>query len=427
MNKIDRRTVLRGAAGVALGLPWLEAMGSSILNGNTRLAFLFMPNGVNESQWDPKGKGSNYSLPYSLEPLNALKDDFNLHSNLYHPGAQTGDGHYSKTANFLSGKHVKKSTSDLFCGVSADQVAAKYIGQNSYLPSIELGVKKTNIFVDTNVGFTTAYGGHISWTSETVPAPKEIIPSQAFQRLFKGAKQKTSTAEETKSILDYIKEDTIRMKKYLGREDSYRIEQYFSSVRSLERRIQRAAKDSYQLPRDAVNPKKGIPENYGEHVDLMLDIMVLAFQTNRTKIATFMFGNSVSPQKFDFLNGVEGGHHELSHTAGDKKKEHMIGTITRYHIERYARFLAKMKAVKEGNKTLLDNSLVLMGSGLKNANAHRAINLPLIVAGKGGGKVKTGEHKVHRPKSKMNNLLLGMMQTAGCPLKTFNDSDGSII
>ncbi|MCM8538988.1 MAG: DUF1552 domain-containing protein, partial [Lentisphaeraceae bacterium] len=237
MNKINRRTVLRGIGGISLGLPWLEAMGASrFINDNIRLAFLFMPNGVNPEDWDPKGRGSNYTLPNSLTPLEKIKSEVNVHSNLWHPGARGGDGHYAKTANFLSGAPVKKTTSDLECGISADQVAAQHIGQSTYLPSIELAIKKTSTRIDTNVGFTQAYGGHISWSTPKVPVPKEIIPAQAFNRLFKGAKKSASTPAETKSILDYIKEDTARMKRYLGREDSYRIDQYFSSVRSLERR-----------------------------------------------------------------------------------------------------------------------------------------------------------------------------------------------
>lgn len=429
MNKISRRTVLRGAGGIALGLPWLEAMGAGrLLGSNVRLGFLFMPNGVNPEDWDPKGSGSSYTLSPSLAPLEKIKSEVNVHTNLWHPGARGGDGHYAKTANFLSGLTVKKTTSDLECGTSADQVAAQHIGQDTYLPSIELATQKTRNGIDTNVGFTTVYGGHISWSSPTVPVPKEIIPAQAFTRLFKGAKKSASTPAETKSILDYIKEDTARMRRYLGREDMYRIEQYFSSVRSLERRIQKVAQDSYRMPRDAKKPQPGIPKNYDEHVNLMLDIIVLAFQTNRTKVATFMFNNSVSGQKFDFVNGVNGGHHEISHHRDDAGKKKMLGLIAKYHVEQYAKMLVKMKAIKEGDKTLLDNSLILFGSGLKDPNRHSHDNLPILVGGKGGGKVKTGLHQSHGgDKNRLNNLLLGMLQTAGCPLKKFNDSNGSII
>ena len=428
MSKISRRTVLRGAGGIALGLPWLEAMGASrFLNENIRLGFLFMPNGVNPEDWDPKGKGSSYSLSPSLTPLEKIKSEVNVHSNLWHAGARGGDGHYVKTANFLSGAAVKKTTSDLHCDITADQVAAKHIGQNTFLPSIELAIKKTSNRIDTNVGFTTVYGGHISWSSPTTPVPKEIIPAQAFNRMFKGAKKSTSTPAETKSILDYIKEDTARMKRYLGREDSYRIDQFFSSVRSLERRIQKASQDNFTMPRDAKKPADGVPKNYNDHVNLMLDLMILAFQTNRTKVATFMFANSVSGQNFSFLSGVDGGHHELSHHRNEAGKKKMIGLIAKYHVQQYAKMLLKMKDIKEGNKTLLDNSLILFGSGIKDPNRHSHNNLPILVGGKGGGKVKTGQHLVHKDKEKMNNLLLGMLQTSGCQLSKFGDSDGSII
>lgn len=426
--KINRRTVLRGAGGIALGLPWLEAMASSrFINENIRLGFLFMPNGVNPEDWDPKGRGSNYKTPFSLKPLEPIKSEINVHSNLWHPIAKTGDGHLVKTTTFLSGALVKKTFTDISAAISADQVAAQHIGQSTYLPSIELATKKTGTSNAVAVGYTNIYAGHISWSSAKTPTPKELNPSEAFNRLFKGRKKSASTPEETKSILDYIKEDTSQMKRYLGREDFYRIDEYFSSVRSLEKRIQKASQESFRMPSDAKKPAPGIPRDYDKHVNLMLDIIVLAFQTNRTKVATFMFANGISARNFSFLDGVNGAHHPLTHHKGDPAKKKMLGIITKYHVEQYAKMLMKMRTIKEGDKTLLDNSLILFGSGTKDGNKHNAVNLPILVAGKGGGKVKTGLHQVHKEKEKMNNLLLGMLQTAGCPIKKFGDSERSIL
>jgi hypothetical protein len=427
--KLNRRTVLKGAGGVALGLPWLEAMAlpGSILQKNVRLAYLFMPNGVDPGNWTPSGTGTNMKLAKSMTPLEPVKNMINVHSGLWHPGAKGGDGHYAKTASFLSGTKVKKSTSDLFCGTSCDQLAAKMIGQDNYLPSLELAVRKTSSRIDTNVGFTQVYGGHISWSSPTTPVPKEIDPAQAYARLFKGAKKSSSTNDETKSLLDYIKEDTARLQRQLGSEDRNRLNQYFYSVRSLEKRIQKAKNDSYRMPSDAKKPPKDIPRgDYNTRVSLMLDIIVLAFQTNRTKIATFMFGNAVSGQRYDFFQGCTGSHHENSHCGDDASKLANVEKITRYHTTMYSNMLQKMQSIKEGNKTLLDNSLILFGSGLKNGNKHSHKDLPIIVAGKGGGSVKTGLHQNHK-NAKMNNLLLGMLKTAGCQLKSFEDSDGTII
>ena len=425
MKSLDRRTVLRGMGGVALGLPWLEAMGAGILQKNVRLAYLFMPNGVAPEHWTPSGAGKSLTLAKSMAPLEPVKNMINVHSGLAHYTRQKGT-HYPFTASFLNGATVKKSTSDLYAGISSDQVAAKMIGQDTYLPSIELAVHNTRNRIDTSAGWTQVYGGHIAWSSAAVPIPKEIIPSQAFKRLFKGGTKNRNSADETKSLLDYVKADTARLQRQLGREDKNRLNQYFYSVRSLEKRMSKVAQDSYRMPSGVKTPAKGIPKDFNTHANLMLDLIVLAFQTNRTKIATFMFGNAVSGQRFDFLKGCSGSHHDNSHCGKDMKKRENVEKITRYHLSLYANMLQKMHAVKEGNQSLLDNSLVLFGSGISDGNRHSGRNSPLIVAGKGGGKVQTGQHQQHK-NGKMNNLLLGMMKTAGCQLSSFGDSDGVII
>ena len=267
----------------------------------------------------------------------------------------------------------------------------------------------------------------MSWLNEKTPVSREVIPANAYTRLFKGGKSSTSTPEETKSILDYVKEDTASMRRTLGREDLYRIEQYFASVRSLERRIQKLSQDNFTMPRDAKKPPQGIPRDFQTHAELMLDIITLAFQTNRTKIATMMFGRAVSGQRFDFLKGVNGGHHENSHHNNNSQKKNAVEAIVRYHITLYSKMLQKMHSIKEGDKSLLDNSLVLIGSGLWDGNRHNYKEKPLVVAGKGGGSVKTGQHQVHNIGTPMNNLILGMLKTAGCSLNKFGDSKGAIV
>lgn len=425
MMKLNRRSILRGAGGIALGLPWLEAMAqSSISQKNVRLAFMIFPNGVIPEHWKPEGKGSNFKLSKTLAPLEPVKDMINVHTGLGH---DTHCGHNPGFANFLSGAAVNKGVGEFKVGISADQVAAQHIGKNSYLPSLELSLHQPASTGLTNNGWNRSLGGYMSWFNEQTPCPREIIPVNAYTRLFKGAKKNTSTAAETKSILDYVKEDTASMKRSLGREDLYRIDQYFTSVRALERRLQKLANDNYTMPRDAKKPPQGIPRDFQTHAELMLDIITLAFQTNRTKVATLMFGRAVSGQKFDFLKGVNDGHHSNSHHNDNKKKKDNVEAIVRYHITLYSKMLQSMKSIKEGDKTLLDNSLVLIGSGMWDGNKHNFKEKPLIVAGKGGGSVKTGQHQVHNIGTPMNNLLLGMLKTAGCPMKKFNDSRGAII
>lgn len=425
MKTINRRAVLRGMGGIALGLPWLEANGQfNIKRGeNVRLAFLSMPNGVDPDNWDPIGSGTSLSkLSKSLAPLEKLKSKINVHTNLRH-AAQSG--HNQGLANFLSGVEVKKGSGDFGCAITADQLAAKFIGKDTSLPSLELSLAGPRGGV-TNSGYRRALGAYISWASPTVPVPREIIPANAFNRLFKGAQKTYSTPDETKSILDYIKDDTARMKRFLGREDTHRIDQYFHSVRALELRLKKVANDDYTMPRDAKAPQKGVPKDFDTHAKLMSDIIVLAFQTNRTKVASLMYGIGTSQVVFRNL-GVNTGHHSTSHYGSDKTKKANIEKISRYHVSLYSYMLQKMDSVKEGDKTLLDNSLVLFGSGMITGNTHNARRKPIIVAGSAGGKVKTGLHHVYKKNAKMTNLLLGMLKTVGCPINKFGNSDAVYI
>ncbi|MCM8530731.1 MAG: DUF1552 domain-containing protein, partial [Lentisphaeraceae bacterium] len=312
-------------------------------------------------------------------------------------------------------------------GISADQVAAKHIGQSTYLPSLELAMQKPRTDIQPN-GWNWALGGYVSWYNKTTPVPREIVPLNAFNRLFKGASISASTPAETKSVLDYIKDDTMRMKRTLGREDLYRIEQYFTSVRSLERRLQKMANEKVTIPKGTKRPSGGVPSDHKLHAEMMLDLIVLAFQTNRTKVASFMFGRANSNLRYDFLDGVDSTtHHSLSHHNNNKKKMAMCELITRYKIDLFSKMLQKMDAIKEGDKSLLDNSLIFMGCGIMDGHTHASHVKPILVAGMGGGSVKTGQHYIYRPKSPLNNLLLGMLKTAGCRLDKFGNSRGVYI
>ena len=428
MKTMDRRTVLRGAGGIALGLPWLEAMGDMNLlyNNNVRLAYLFMPNGIEPSAWKKSGSGTGMNLSGSLASLDPVKTEINFHEGLTHRSAG-GDAHVSKTANFLSGIRAIRSRSALTCGVSCDQVAAETIGKDSYLPSVELGIDRSDLRKGSNnQGFSLAYGAHISWSSPTTPLPVERIPSEFYKRLFKGSAKQVSTPEETVSVLDRIKDDTRLLMNKIGREDHYRMQQYFYSIRSLERRLAKVNRLSFGIPRDTKKPDPGIPRNFDEHVNLMLDLLILAFQTNRTRIGTFMFALGGSRKRFNQLGISGGNHHDVSHYGKDISKKKSFEKIVRHHVSLYSRMLQKMQTIKEGDKTLLDNSLVLFGSGIRDGNRHDTRNLPIIVAGKGGGNVRTGQIYNHNNKP-MCNLLLGTLKTAGSRIDKFNDSDGSII
>ena len=427
--KLNRRSLLKGASGLTLSLPWLEAIADTKkpAKKHPRLAFLFMPNGVHPGKWNPEGIGKLQKLSPILKPLEPVKDQFDVLTNLNHKNGLRGDGHYAKTANFLSGEVVHKTAGkDIRCGLSADQIIARHIGKDTPLPSIELGIEATRTRVDTNVGFTQVYGGHISWSSATTPMPKEIYPQLAFDRLFNN----NSFDNGLSSVLDDIKEDAKKLNSYISLEDRARMESFFTSVRSLEKRIAKAVKEksmaNVKIPKDK-RPDSGLPEKLDEHFKLMLDLIVLAFQMNRTNVVTFMFGNSVSGKNFSFLDGVEGGFHQLSHHAGNHEKLEMYSKINTYHMMLFSRMLQSMRSIKEGDKTLLDNSLIMCGSGLRDGNKHEHHNLPIIIAGKGGKNLERGFQREHKKDTPLSNLVLGMIQASGVEMDRFGGSNGVII
>jgi len=457
MNReISRRTVLRGI-GVSMFLPLLEAMPAPAAAAGTaakagkpakapvRLAVLYMANGVNPHAWQPTGVGSDFQLSEILAPLSNVKSDLLVFSELMNKNSIQGDGHYVKVAPFLTGTAVTKTTgSDLRCGgVSLDQMIARRIGNLTPLPSLELSIEPVTMGVDTNVGFTRLYGSHISWSSPTTPVTREINPQLAFDRLFRSNAAKTSTASENDgSILDLVAEDAKRLQGKVGKADKLKLDEYFESVRSVEKRIAfdaaRRRMEYAEDPeaRNEVERLGGRITDYykdparlserkidhTEQVRLMLDMMVLAFWTDSTRVATFMFANEVSGKNFSFLPGVSGGHHQISHHENDKAKLEEYKRINIWHLQQYAYMLERMKAIKEGDGTLLDNSMVLFGSGMKDGNAHSPQNLPLVLAGKAGGTLATGRHLVYEKKTPLCGLYLGMLKRIGAPVDQFGDT-----
>lgn len=426
---LTRRTVLKGASGLTLSLPWLEAVADKKKNvkEHPRLAFMFMPNGVHPDRWNPKEMGKLNTLSPILQPLEPVKDQFDVLTNLNHKNSLRGDGHYAKTANFLSGEIVHKTAGkDIRCGLSADQIIARHIGRETPLPSIELGIEATRTHVDTNVGFTQVYGGHISWSSSTTPTPKEIYPQLAFDRLFNN----NSFDQSLTSVLDSVKEDAKALNNYISAEDRARMDAFFTSVRSLEKRIAKAIQENeksrVKVPVEQ-RPEAGLPDKLDTHFKLMLDLIVLAFQMNRTNVVTFMFGNSVSGKNFSFLDGVQGGFHQLSHHAGNKEKLEMYSKINIYHMMLFSRMLQRMKSIKEGDNTLLDNSLIMLGSGLRDGNKHEHHNLPMLIAGKGRKKMERGFQREFKKDTPLSNLVLGMIQASGIEMSQFGGSNGVII
>jgi hypothetical protein len=434
--------MLRGT-GAALALPWLEAMMPRSARGAAvsgpaprRLAVLYMPNGVHPEKWTPSGTGRDFQFSPTLEPLSDVRDDVLVLTNLWNQNSDTGDGHYVKTSGFLTGTTIHKTVGvDLNArGVSMDQQLAQQIGRLTPLPSLELGTEPVRTGVDIAVGYTRVYGAHIAWRSPTSPLAREINPRQVFDRLVQAGRQNTESAVRDAALLDLVLEDARRLKARLGTGDRRKIDEYLESVRSLEQRLARISSGQQDwAPRAdydaALRPRDMPEENPQEHpqrVELMLDMIALAFQTDTTRISTFMFGNSVSNINFSFLDGVRGAHHSLSHHEKETDKLEQYQRINRWHIEQYAKLLRKLKGMTEGEASVLDNSLILFGSGLRDGNAHDPHNLPIVVGGRAGGSFATGQHLQYDRDTPLTNLYVSMLNALGAPVERFADSTGPL-
>jgi len=440
-RQIHRRAVLRGM-GAALALPWLESVrcgsawaGELAQTPPVRMCCWYVPNGVHLPAWFPKRDGALVDLPETLKPLSFARSYLNCFSGLTHNTALTngdedGCGHGQGAASFLTGAQAYRSQDDVRVGVSVDQVYARHVGDATYMPSLELGCevpRSGNAF-----GFSGTYKTHISWRTAKSPAPYEINPKIVFDRLFtQGADSLTraTIAERDfyrKSILDYVREDSRRVRDQIGSADRRKLDQYLDGVREVERRIQNAQAAVDVSGHDVQRPE-GIPEDFHEHLRLMCDLMVLAFETDRTRASTFMVTKEATDRNYPWL-GFTNGHHELSHHGNDDEKNRKLRVIDHYHISMLAYMVEKMMAVEESDgSTLLDNSMVLYGSGISDGDRHDHVNLPVILLGKGGrsstgSTLRTGYHWQCRQETPMSNVLLSMLHQAGVPADRFGDS-----
>lgn len=443
----SRRAVLRGL-GVTLALPWLEslsvpagrAMASVVPEAGAapvRLAFVFMPNGVNYDAWQPKvvEGAADYILSPTLEPLAGVRQHLNVLTGLTLKKARAnGDGpgdHARSSASFLTGQQARKTAgNDIRNGISVDQLAASEIGKQTRLPSLELGCEHAPSAGNCDSGYSCAYSSNISWRDETTPMAKLIDPAAAFERLFGDATQAAAAKERLsrqQSILDFVLEDSKSLSGRLGRADQRKLDQFQTAVREIEQRVDRARKESEprKLP-NAVAPA-GIPDKVSEHIDLMYDMMLLAFQTDTTRVSTLMLAVDGSNRAFPEI-GIKEGHHHLSHHQNNQEMIEKIRRIDKFHVERFARFIKRLSETDEGDGrgSLLDNSLILLGGGISDGNRHNHENLPILLAGRGGGAVKTGRLVAAPPETPLCNLYLSMLDHAGCTQPSFSDSTGAL-
>jgi len=437
--RISRRTLLRGA-GVTLGLPWLEAMmpttalaQSKVLKSPVRMAALYKPNGVNVAHWYPNRTGRDFELSTTLSPLAGLKDKVTILSNMWNANTKGGDGHYVKEAAILTCATIKKTPgADIANGVSMDQLAAQRAGHLTPLPSLELGITPVAVGVDLAVGYTRIYGSHISWSDANTPLARELNPRSAYERLYRAGTGMNSDAAKMDSLLlDRVMGDAKRLRSELGQADGYRLDEYLSVMRSLEQRVTRAStgekrtwKPRFQLKMEAAPTDQ--PSDHPAHAKLMLDMIAVAFQSDTTRISTFMFGNSVSNVSFRFLDGVTMSCHDTSHHAKTEEKLKQYQIVSQWHVAQYAYLLNKLDAMQEGDGTVLDNSMILFASALSDGDSHSPKKLPIVLGGKGGGRIDSGQHIMCAEDSPLANLYVSMLDVFGTPVERFVDSIGPL-
>jgi hypothetical protein len=442
-SKISRRTALRGL-GVSIALPMLEAMQPRLLHAGSadpaavplRVAFAYVPNGVHMSDWTPRHDAvSVLDLPAILEPLRAVKDEILVLSGLtLNPARALGDGggdHARAMASFLTGRHPRKTDgADLQAGISVDQLAAREIGSSTRFASLELGCEGGRNAGECDHGYSCAYQSNLSWRGDATPVAKQINPRLVFDRLI-GAPPGGETGHDparadrrSKSVLDFVGEDARRISKSLGAPDRRKLDEYLGGVRELERRIE-GSRPSVGAGGAKLARPLGIPADYREHLRLMADLLVLAFQCDLTRIATFVFANDGSNRSYPSL-GVPDGHHDISHHGGDPSKQGRIGKINRFHVEQLAYLLEKLKSIPEGSGTLLDHCLIVYGSGISDGNAHAHDDLPILVAGRANGTVKTGRHVRYTRETPLTNLYVSILDRLAVAVSSFGDSTGRL-
>jgi Protein of unknown function (DUF1552) len=431
---LPRRTFLRGM-GATVALPLLDAMVPSMTafaktpaEPVRRLGFVYMPMGCDLPRWTPPGEGTLVELSPTLESLRPVVDHLTVITNLELKNAYPGT-HATSNAAFLSAAKAKWTEStDYYLGTTVDQIAAKQIGHQTLLPSLELSMDLLQTVGQCDNGYACVYQNNLSWSSPTTPLPSEAHPRIVFERLFGeggSAGDRRAALERRASLLDFVREDTTRLQNALGAEDRARVGQYLETIREVERRIQKAeaATAADQLP-DLDRPV-GVPAAYADHAKLMFDLQVLALQGDVTRVITFQLARETSNRTYTEI-GVPDPHHPLTHHGNDPDKIARMAKINAFHVSLFAYYLEKLKTTPEADGSLLDNSLILYGSGMGNPNVHDHVNLPVIVAGGAAGRVKGGRHIKYAEPTPLANLHLTLLERAGVPMDAFADSKGKV-
>jgi uncharacterized protein DUF1552 len=441
-KSLPRRTFLRGL-GTAMALPLLDSMVPALAaparNGAgtaTRMAFLYVPNGIIMKDWTPAAEGAGYEFTRTLKPVEAFRENMLVLSGLdHHNGAALGDGagdHARAGATWLTGVHPKKTQgADILAGISVDQIAAKEIGKETAFPSLELGLEDTRLVGGCDSGYSCAYSNTLCWSSPTTPVPNEINPRAVFERLFGDGETtdpvaRAAQARQDRSILDFVREDAARLGLNLGTGDRRKLTEYLDSIREIERRIQKAEEQNATAdPLPVMERPGGIPPTFEEHIQLMFDLMTVAFQADLTRVITLMIGREGGNRTYRSI-GVPDAHHGLTHHFNDPSKIERIQKIDQHHVEMLAYFLDKLKTTKDGDGTLLDRSMVVYGSSISDGNRHIHLDLPMVLAGGGNGRFKGGRHLRYAKGTPATNLYMTMLDCVGVHPEKIGDSTGKV-
>ena len=431
---LPRRTFLKGVQ-ATLALPLLDAMVPAMTalaqtpaKAVRRLGFVFIPMGSDQARWTPEGTGALDQLSPILSPLEPVKEQLTVVTNMELQNSYPGT-HDTSNSGFLSAAFAKHTeSSDYFLGTTADQLAAKQMGQDTQLRSLELSMDLNPLAGVCNNGYACVYTNCLSWSSPTTPLPSEAHPRIVFERLFgEGGSlaERRAALRSRASLLDAFNDDIARLKGAVGTADRARVDQYLDSIREVERQIQRAeAAASDNLLPDLDRPV-GVPQSFGDHAQLMFDLQLLAFQGDITRVVTFQLTRELSNRTYPEI-GVPDPHHPTSHHGNDPEKLAKIAKINTFHVSLFAEFLQKLKSTPEGDGSLLDNTVYLYGSGMGNSSLHDHVNLPILVAGGAATGLKGGRHIRYENGTSLGNLHLTLLDRVGVRLDTFGDSDGTV-
>jgi hypothetical protein len=440
-KSVSRRTMLQGL-GATLALPLLDAMIPAMAATRltaakpaVRLGFVYVPNGIIPKAWLPEKTGTGYQFLSTMQPLEPYRDQMLVLSNLMQRGGRAlGDGagdHARAGASWLTGIHPKKTEgSDIIAGISTDQIAARELGKITQLGSLEIGLEEPNLAGGCDSGYSCAYTNTVSWRAPTTPNPMEINPRAVFERMFGDGDSTDAAArikrmQEDSSILDFVREDVSRLQSGLGARDKSKLNEYLDGIRDIERRIQKAEEQSATMKLPVMERPSAIPDEFEDHAKLMSDLMVIAYQTDMTRVVTFMMAREGSNRSYRSI-GVADGHHSVTHHQNDPDKIEKTMKIDQLHTKTFAYLIERLKATPDGDGSLLDHSMVLYGSSISDGNAHTHHDLPLVLVGGAAGQIKGGRHIRYAPETPMNNLLLSMLDKAGIPAEKFGDATGEI-